>query len=363
MAVTPSASGSSLPRISLGESEPERSQIEKQLEGLAELVVGSPSDCCLRLVGPAEVREEGARALRQHRMRSPGIPVVVLLPSDIPWSLARDCFREGARDVLAVDELGSTLGRTVRRVLEAVASGLGQEDESQRMAAALGKRARDLESALLAVRAAYDQTLVALVSALDCRERETATHSQRVAVYSVLVGLRTGLDEPELETLYRGALLHDIGKIGTPDAVLLKPGSFSEEEWAIMRQHAEIGGAILGNIAFLEAASTVPLSHHEAWDGSGYPRGLKRTEIPLHARIFAVVDSYDAIRSERPYKPAMPHSEALELLQAAAGKRLDPSLVEMFIAEPEQSWSQLDDSLEGLTFERALLAAQRVDAP
>ncbi len=185
-----------------------------------------------------------------------------LLPPDVPWSLARDCFREGAQDVLAVDELGPSLARVVQHVIERVASGRGREHEAELMASELGKRARDLEAALLAVRAAYDQTLVALVSALDCRERETATHSQRVACYSVLVGTRIALDEPDLETLYRGALLHDIGKIGTPDAVLLKPGSFTEEEWEIMRRHAETGGEILSNIAFLKAASDVPLAHH-----------------------------------------------------------------------------------------------------
>ncbi len=351
----------SLLRISLNEDEPERERIQQQLAGSAQLIVGYPTDCSLRLVGPAEIRAQGARVLRQHRMRAPNIPAIVLLPGDAAWSLARDCFREGAQDVLSVDELEASLGRVVQRVIERVASGRGQEREAQLMAAELGKRARDLEAALIAVSSAYDQTLVALVSALDCRERETASHSQRVACYSVLVGLRIDLDEPELETLYRGALLHDIGKIGTPDAVLLKPGSFTEEEWAIMRRHVEIGGEILGNIAFLKAASDVPMYHHEAWDGSGYPCALKGTDIPLNARIFAVVDSYDAIRSERPYKAAKPHAEAVQLLRAVSGKRLDPSLVEQFVAEPEASWNQLEGSLgQDLTFELVLQACQRV---
>jgi putative nucleotidyltransferase with HDIG domain len=353
--------GLSIPRVSLGEEEPERRRIEQHLAGTVNLVVGSPSDCWLRLVGPAEIQARGARVLRQHRLRSPDIPAVVLLPGDAPWSLVRDCFREGAQDVLSLDELGPDLPRTIRRVMERTASGRGFEDEAQLMAAELGKRARELEAALLAVRAAYDQTLVALVSALDCRERETASHSQRVACYSVLLGARLGLEETELETLYRGALLHDIGKIGTPDAVLLKPGAFTDEEWEIMRRHTEVGGEILSNIAFLKAASDVPMSHHEAWDGSGYPRGLKGEEIPLQARIFAVVDSYDAIRSERPYKCAQTHATALALLQKAAGKRLDPSLVETFIAEPEASWNQLEYSLSrNLTFEGALQTCQQV---
>ncbi len=353
-----------LPRISLNEDEPQRELIQEQLAGTAKLIVGYPSDCCLRLVGPSEIRAQGARVLRQHRMRAPDIPAIVLLPGDVPWSLARDCFREGAQDVLSMDELASSLVQVAQRTIERVAAGRSREHETQLMAAELGKRARDLEAALVAVRSAYDQTLVALVSALDCRERETASHSQRVACYSVLVGLRVGLDEPELETLYRGALLHDIGKIGTPDAVLLKPGSFTEEEWEIMRRHVEIGGEILSNIAFLKAASDVPMYHHEAWDGSGYPCELKGTDIPLHARIFAVVDSYDAIRSERPYKAAKPHAEAIQQLGAVAGKRLDPSLVEQFVVEPEASWNQLERGLgQDLTFELVLHACQQVSRP
>ncbi len=323
--------------------------------------MGSPSDCSLRLVGPAEIQGQGARVLRQHRMRAPAIPAIVLLPSGAAWSLTRDCFREGAQHVLSIDELESSLACVVQHTIERVASGRGREHEAQLMASALGKRARNLEAALQAVRSAYDQTLVALVSALDCREHETASHSQRVACYSVLVGSRIGLDEPELETLYRGALLHDIGKIGTPDSVLLKSGSFTEEEWEIMRRHAEIGSDILSKIVFLRAARDVPMTHHEAWDGSGYPRGLKGTDIPLNARIFAVVDSYDAIRSERPYKAAMSHAEALEQLHKVSGKRLDPSLIEVFVAEPEETWNQLESSLgQDLTFERTLQACERV---
>lgn len=354
----------SLPCVSLGEDEPQQLQIEKYLAGSVKLAIGVPFDCDLRLVGPVEIEAHGARILRQHRLRCPDIPALVLLPVDAPWTLSRDCFREGAHDVLSVAELGPALSRSVRLTLERISSGRGIENEAQLMAAELGKRARDLEAALLAVRAGYDQTLVALVSALDCREHETASHSQRVACYSVLIGTRIRLEESDLETLYRGALLHDIGKIGTPDAVLLKPGSFTEEEWAIMRKHTETGGEILSSIAFLKAASDVPISHHEAWDGSGYPRGLKGADIPLNARIFAVVDSYDAIRSMRPYKAAQPHGEALELLRQVAGKRLDPSLVETFVAEPEASWDQLEDSLShDLTFEVALQACKQVSPP
>jgi HD-GYP domain-containing protein (c-di-GMP phosphodiesterase class II) len=227
-----------------------------------------------------------------------------------------------------------------------------------------GKRERDLEEALAAASEAYDQTLAALVAALDQRERETAGHSQRVAAYAVRLGAGVGIDGPALEDLYRGALLHDIGKIGIPDAVLLKAGELDEAEWRVMREHAQLGADLLARISFLHGAADVPLAHHEAWDGSGYPRGLKGAKIPLAARVFAVVDSYDAIRSERPYKPAETHTRALELLGGEAGRRLDPDLVEAFAAESPAVWERLAARVRpGWTFCDALEACGRADEP
>jgi HD-GYP domain-containing protein (c-di-GMP phosphodiesterase class II) len=349
-------------QVSLGETEDIRALVRSALSEDYDLITGVPSDCSLRLVGPAEIEKGGPRILRRHRLRSPDIPLIVLLPTDAPTELVRHCFREGAYDVIGVEEIPSTLAKVAQRAIDHVWSGRSREDEAQRMASELGKRARDLEAALEAVKEAYDQTLVALVTALDTRERETAWHSQRVSAYSLLVGLRIGLEDSDLENLFRGALLHDIGKIGIPDAVLLKPGSFTEEEWEIMRGHTTIGAHILNGISFLRLAADVPLSHHEAWEGGGYPEGLKGQEIPLHARIFAVVDSYDAIRSKRPYKEPKEHDEAVTLLKQSAGKRLDPALVECFVNEPEQTWEQLERNLGGApTFENMLRMCQEVN--
>ena len=349
-------------QVSLGETEDISALVRSALTEDFELVTGVPSNCTLRLVGPEEIEKGGARILRRHRLRSPDIPLIVLLPVDAPTELVQHCFREGAYDAICVDEIPSSLLKVARRAINHLWSGRSREDEAQRMASELGKRARDLEAALEAVKEAYDQTLAALVTALDTRERETACHSQRVSAYSLLVGLRIGLEDSDLENLFRGALLHDIGKIGIPDAVLLKPGSFTEEEWEIMRGHTTIGAHILKEISFLELAADVPLSHHEAWKGGGYPNGLKGREIPLHARIFAVVDSYDAIRSKRPYKEPKDHNEAVALLTESAGKRLDPALVECFVNEPEQTWEQLERNLGGaLTFENVLRMCQEVN--
>jgi HD-GYP domain-containing protein (c-di-GMP phosphodiesterase class II) len=131
-----------------------------------------------------------------------------------------------------------------------------------------------------------------------------------------------------------------------------------------MRQHTEIGGGILSGVGFLRDAADVPRCHHEAWNGTGYPHGLMGEKIPLNARIFAVVDTYDAIRSERPYKKAQPHHEAIELIRQASEVRLDPRLVELFCSEPEATWGRLDQSVAGsITFEGSLQACQKIAAP
>ncbi len=326
-----------------------------------ELLEGQVSACDVRLVAPGELSEGGPRILRRHRLRTPHVPIVVIVDAAAEASDVRGCFREGAGDVLRVDEIATELGPTLDRILLQEAARRSVATEEATMAAELGKRARELESTVEALRHSYDATLTALVSALDLREKETACHSQRVAAYALLLALRTGVDESLLEDLYRGALLHDIGKIGIPDSILLKPGSFDEPEWEVMRTHPTLGGEILEGISFLRTARDIPLYHHEAWDGRGYPAGLAGTDIPLSPRIFAVIDSYDAIRSRRPYKTAQPHEAALEMLRNAAGRRLDPDLVERFCAEPQTSWHALEQAVvHRPTFHATLDACRRV---
>lgn len=140
------------------------------------------------------------------------------------------------------------------------------------------------------------------------------------------------MTEEELVHVRRGALLHDIGKLAIPDSILLKPGKLTEEEWAIMKKHPEYAYTMLYPIRYLRPALDIPYSHHERWDGKGYPRGLKGEEIPLAARIFAVVDAWDAMRSDRPYRKALPVDEALAEIQKGAGTQFDPKVVEVFLA-------------------------------
>ncbi|HYN88932.1 MAG TPA: diguanylate cyclase [Ardenticatenaceae bacterium] len=180
----------------------------------------------------------------------------------------------------------------------------------------------------------YEGTLQALSRALDTRDDETEAHSQRVAQYTRLIGRRLGVPEEELEHIARGALLHDIGKIGVPDAVLLKPGKLSPEEHASMRNHPVIGYHMIASIPFLTQAAQVVLHHHEAYDGSGYPSGLSGRNIPLGARIFAVADAFDAMTTHRPYRRALSPAAACAEIKRCSGGQFDPLVVDTFLSIP-----------------------------
>lgn len=189
----------------------------------------------------------------------------------------------------------------------------------------------DLERANTELSLAYESTLEGWARCLDYRDRETEGHSRRVTEMTVRVARVCGIPESRLPHLRRGALLHDIGKLGVPDHILLKPGKLDAEEWAIMRRHPELAYQLLAPISYLCPALDIPYCHHEKWDGSGYPRGLKGEEIPLEARIFAVVDVWDALCSDRPYRPAWPEEKALAYLIEEAGSHFDPRVVEVFL--------------------------------
>ena len=177
---------------------------------------------------------------------------------------------------------------------------------------------------------AYNSTLEGWSRAMDLRDKETEGHSRRVAAMTVGLGREMGLSEAELVQVYRGALLHDIGKLGVPDSILLKPGKLTEEEWVIMHKHPQYAHDMIFPISYLEPAIAIPYCHHEKWDGTGYPRGLKGEEIPLAARIFAVVDVWDALTSDRPYRAAWPANRVREHIHKGAGAHFDPRVVEAF---------------------------------
>jgi PAS domain S-box-containing protein len=185
--------------------------------------------------------------------------------------------------------------------------------------------------------AAYDLTLWGWAKAVELRDQETAGHTERVTELTLRLARALGVPEEDLDDMRRGAILHDVGKLGIPDAILLKPGPLTEEEWAVMKKHPVYAYEWLSGIPYLKKALEIPYAHHERWDGSGYPRGLKGEAIPLAARIFAVVDVYDALTSDRPYRQAWPKEKALAYLQEQAGKQLDPEVVAAFLRIMEEA--------------------------
>lgn len=177
----------------------------------------------------------------------------------------------------------------------------------------------------------YDTTLEGWSRAMDLRDKETAGHTQRVTDLTVGIAHAMGLDESTVVNMRRGALLHDIGKLGIPDKILLKPGKLTDEEWVIMRKHPLFAYEMLLPIDFLKSALDIPYCHHEKWDGTGYPRGLKGEEIPLAARIFAVTDVWDAMRSDRPYREGLSTEEVCDYIRSQSGKHFDPKIIEAFL--------------------------------
>jgi len=189
----------------------------------------------------------------------------------------------------------------------------------------------DLQRSNVELTLAYDSTIEGLSRALDYRDKETEGHSQRVTELTVTIARAMGIDEEELVHARRGALLHDIGKLGIPDSILLKPDNLTDNEREIMKKHPYMAYEMLSPISFLRKALDIPYYHHEKWDGTGYPRGLKGEEIPFSARIFSVVDVWDALRSYRPYRPAWPKDKALEYMKSLSGTHFDPKVVEVFL--------------------------------
>ena len=196
----------------------------------------------------------------------------------------------------------------------------------------IGHTVRRLSGANTRLAAGNEQSLRVLVEAMDARHKETCDHSDRVMRMSVGLARLAGMKGEALRNLRFGALLHDIGKLALPDAILVKPGKLDEAETALMRTHPKIGHDMLLKVDFLRAAADVPYSHHERWDGGGYPQGLRGEEIPLAARVFSVVDVWDALSHSRVYKPAWPEDEVVAYLRQVAGSQLDPQLVALFLA-------------------------------
>ena len=195
----------------------------------------------------------------------------------------------------------------------------------------LGAAYDDLQEANKQLGLAYDSALQGWSSALELRDHDTQKHTERVTADVVSLARSMGVPEEELINYQRGALLHDVGKMAIPDSILRKAGYLSEEEWKTMRLHPMYAFVMLRKIPFLHKALDIPYRHHEKWDGSGYPHGLFRQQIPLSARIFSVVDTWDALNNDRPYRKAWPREKALDYISMQAGKEFDPDVVKAFL--------------------------------
>jgi len=212
------------------------------------------------------------------------------------------------------------------------------ENYRQSLEQMVDQRTKQLQAAMKRIELTYDETLEALGAALDLRDNETGGHSRRVSLYCLEMARVYGCSPEKLKQIARGAYLHDIGKIGIPDSILLKPGKLTPDERERMETHARIGYELVNRIAFLAGAAEIVLAHQERFDGTGYPQGLVGDETPLGARIFSVADTLDAMTSDRPYRIALSFVEARAEITRESGRQFDPEVVRVFLSVPDSTW-------------------------
>jgi putative two-component system response regulator len=278
-----------------------------------------------------------------HVKRSSPNTVVVMISGMQTVESAIDALRLGAFDYVMKPFDLRQVEAVVKRALEHQDLIVAKQRYEDHLEELVEQRTAELDQALNSLEEAYRSTLKALTAALETRDLETHGHSERVVSYSMRLGREYGLDSERTKSLEFGSLLHDIGKIGVPDLILRKPAKLTPEEWVFMRQHPLHGQQILCGIEFLEGAARVVAQHHEKWDGSGYPLGLRGEEIDVCARIFSVADAFDAITSNRVYRKGKSYQAAADELDAWAGKQFDPKVVKAFHRVPRQDWDDLRD--------------------
>src|SRR5205807_3088875 len=267
--------------------------------------------------------------------------VIVMISGMQTIESAINALRLGAFDYLMKPFDLRQAEAAVARALEHHELLAAKRRYENRLEELVDQRTAELDEALGSLENAYRSTLKALTAALETRDAETHGHSERVVSFSLRLGREYGLTASEMRALEFGSLLHDIGKIGVPDAILRKPAKLTDEEWVRMREHPRHGQQILRGIKFLEGAARVVAQHHEKWDGSGYPLGLKTEEIDVCALIFSVADALDAITSDRVYREVRSYEAAARELDEWAGRQFDRKVVEAFHRVPQQDWEEL----------------------
>ena len=267
--------------------------------------------------------------------------VVVMISGMQTVESAIGALRLGAFDYLMKPFDLRQVEAVVKRALEHHELVVAKQRYENHLEELVEQRTAELDRALNSLEGSYRSTLKALTAALETRDSETHGHSERVVTYSLRLGREYGLSSEEMKALEFGSLLHDIGKIGVPDSILRKPAKLTEEEWVCMREHPVHGQQILRGIEFLQGAAKVVAQHHEQWDGSGYPHGLRGEEIDVCARIFAVADAFDAITSDRVYRRGKSYEAAAQELDDWAGRQFDPTVVKAFHRVPKEDWEEL----------------------
>jgi putative nucleotidyltransferase with HDIG domain len=303
----------------------------------------------------------GLDLLERIRRRFPELPVVMVTALN-SLAVAVDAMRRGACDYLVKPLDGEILLDAVARALDRRHALQESHHYRQNLEQAVARRTEMLRQAVEDLEHSYDVTLEALGDALDLKDAETEGHSKRVTAYTIALARAIGISAEEIKVIARGAFLHDVGKMAIPDHILLKPGKLDAEEQKIMREHCALGFRMLRKIPFLEEATQIVYSHQEHYDGSGYPRQLRGTEIPIGARIFAIADALDAITCDRPYRKAQSFDAARKEIKRCAGTQFDPGIVEIFVKIPNELWYELRNEI---TSQNQLFSpfSQSEDAP
>ena len=265
---------------------------------------------------------------------------VLMITGLSDMNTAMECVHLGADDYITKPFGINRVVLTVKNLIERRCLALEKKNYQVSLEFKVMEQTSQIRKTMSELSSAYDNTLSALVKALDAREKEVGSHSERVMNYSAIMGGKLGMVGRELQELSKGALLHDIGKIGISDNILLKPGQLDDDEWIEMRKHPQVGYAILSEIDFLKTPAEIILSHHERFDGTGYPNQLKGEQIPLGARIFAVVDTLDAMTSDRPYRRALPFAQAVSEIIKYRGSQFDPAIADLFLSIPRKHWEE-----------------------
>jgi putative nucleotidyltransferase with HDIG domain len=283
---------------------------------------------------------DGIALLERTKEKYPDMPVVMVTAvHDI--SVALNAIRDGAYDYLLKPFERERLLNTVSRALENRRLKVENRTYQTNLESLVAARTDQLQAAVEELRRSYNITLEVLGEALDYKDHETQGHSQRVTAYTMAIASRMGIPKEQIETIARGAFLHDIGKMAIPDNILNKPGKLNPDEVLIMREHCYLGYKLVLKIPVLREAAEIVYSHQECYDGTGYPRNLRGEEIPLGARIFSVADTLDAITSDRVYRKAQSIAAARAEIKRCAGTQFDPEVVSAFLEMPDSIWEDL----------------------